>query len=356
MKIAVAACDLPHPEGTSAGRDLWAWCTALRELGHDVEAWIWIRSPLGPEGPVPEWARYEPLDVGPAWKKRLRALLVARNESSRIGWTPDPDAIAIADHIPSAAAVLGLPRSVVTLHFRALADAWATRRLQTRNIQMARAEHRAARRADLVLTYSPRVGRGLAKPAHFVPMTYPVPAEPVAPVEEPTAALMADWSWPPNLYALKQVLGLWPGVHDQVPGARLMLAGRCLPADAIGNMAGVEIVGEVPSSLDLLQHTSVVVFPCPNSTGPKGKTLEALAHGIPVLTTPAGAEGLVLPPEAGPMVVELPRFAERLIELLRHPEERARLGKIGRNAVAQHHSPMAAAMARVEIFEKTFAV
>lgn len=350
MRIAVVACELPHPEGTSAGRDLWSWCEGMRSLGHDVEAWVWFRSPSSPEGPVPEWCRYEPFDPGPAWRSHLRALVVPRNDLARAGWRAPDDAVAVADHLPSASAVLASARSAVTLHFRALADARAVGRVRPPDVQMGRAERRVARRAGLTLVYSPRVGAGLRGSTRFVPIAYPVPPESVTPVEEPVAALLADWSWPPNRVALDRLLGAWPVVRQAVPGARLLLAGKNLDRAGVGTLAGVEAVGPVGRSADLLERAAVVAFPCPPSSGPKLKVIEALAHGVPVVTTPPGMEGVVLPDGPTPMVVDDDAFADGLVRLLRSPELREELGRTARKSVAEHHSPVAAATARLRAF------
>ena len=355
MKIAVVASELPHPQGTAAGRDLWAWCSALGDLGHELDVWVWYRSSGSPEGPVPDWAHFEPLDIGPLWRAHLRALVKPRNEAARIAFEPDRDAVLVADHLPSVGAVLGRERSVVTMHYRALADARSVGRVRLTDVQAARAERRAGRMADLVLAYSERVGRGLAKHAHFVPMAHPVPDRPVAAVEAPVAALLADWSWPPNRVTLDRLLGLWPEVRRRVAGARLVLAGRNLPTDSLGPLAGVEVVGPVADSMEVLGRAAVVAFPCPNSSGPKMKTLEALALGLPVLTTAAGMEGIA-PGVTGlsSMVADDADFARRLSELLCSPEERRRLGELGRDAVAVCHSPRAAALRRVELFARYF--
>ncbi|MHB8437657.1 MAG: glycosyltransferase family 4 protein [Acidimicrobiales bacterium] len=355
MKIAVAASDVPHPQGTSAGRDLWAWCTGMIELGHELDAWVWTRSSLSPVT-LPDWAHDVCLELGPMWRVHVRSLVRPRGASARIMWDPDPDAVLVADHVSSAAAVAGHARSVVTLHFRALADARAVRRVSATEIQMARAERRAARRAAVVLAYSDRVGRHLAKAAHWVPISCMVPDEPMQPVAEPVVGLVADWSWLPNAMALRHLLSMWPEIHSAVPGSRLVLAGRRMPVSSVGAVAGVEVIGEVADSRDVLGRCALVVFPCPNSSGPKGKTIEALAHGIPVVTTEAGAEGLALPPDAAPMVTGIGDMAARVVDLLRAPERRAALGAVGREAMAAHHSPRAAAQARLDVFHSSFGI
>ncbi len=354
MRISVVACELPHPDGTAAGRDLWAWCEGLRSLGHDLDAWVWFRSPSSPTGPVPEWCRFEPYDIGPMWKAHLSALLRPRGDVARAGWRPSEGAVAIADHTESAAAVAPYERSVTTLHYRSLADAWAVRHVAPWDVQQARAERRAGRRASLTLAYSARVGRHLRRQAQVVPLGTPIPPSPIPGVEEPVAAILADWSWPPNRRALALLLTAWPGVSTAVPGARLLLAGRSIDQASIGTLAGVEVIGPVARSEDVLERAAVIAFPCPNSTGPKMKVIEALGFGVPVVTTPAGVEGIVLDPGTGAIVAEKDAFATALTRTLRSPELRAHLGPTGRDAIVKHHSPEAVARARLQAFDQAF--
>lgn len=350
----MVACELPHPEGTAAGRDLWAWCEGVRSLGHELDAWVWYRSRSSPAGPVPEWCRYEPFDPGPMWRSHARALVRPRHDVGRAGWEPSPGAVAVADHLWSFAAVSRFERSVATFHFRSVADALAVRRPGPAHVQMARAERIAGRRAALVLAYSRRVGRHLRQPARFVPIAYPVPVEPVEPVDAPVAALMADWSWPPNRLALRWLLAAWPDVRRAVPAARLLLAGRNIDLAGIGTGPGVEVVGEVGASADLLRRAAVVAFPCPPSSGPKVKVLEALAHGLPVVTTPAGMEGICVPSGAGAVVTSRAHFADALAKVLVAPDAVGTLGASGRAAVAKYHSGRATARARLDVFAEAF--
>jgi glycosyltransferase involved in cell wall biosynthesis len=357
VKLAVVCCELPHPAGTAAGRDLWAWCEGVRQLGHDLEAWVWFRSPSSPEGPVPEWCRLDLFDPGPMWRRHLRALLRPRAEVALAGWEPPPGAVAVADHYSSFAAVLPFPRSVATVHFRSLLDARAVGDLHPARWQTHRIERIAGRRAGLVLAYSERVARHLGtpdRPPVVVPMACVVPAEAVPPIEEPVALMLADWSWPPNRRALGWLLAAWPDVRRRVPGARLVLAGRRLDEAGIGSIPGVELLGPVSSSAEAFSRASVLAFPCPPSSGPKYKTLDALAHGLPVVTTPAGAEGLEVPGAAGPIVTDRRRFASELAALLEDPARRAALGAAGRAAVAAAHGPVPSARRRLEAMTAAF--
>jgi len=139
----------------------------------------------------------------------------------------------------------------------------------------------------------------------------------------------------------------WPAVRDAVPGARLILAGRGLDPARVGTIGGVEHVGAVGVPEDVLARAAVVAYPCPGTSGPKVKVIEALAYGVPVVTTPSGIEGLHVAAEDGPVVADDHRFADALIALLRDPARRAAMAARGRPAVTATHAPLAAARLRM---------
>jgi glycosyltransferase involved in cell wall biosynthesis len=199
-----------------------------------------------------------------------------------------------------------------------------------------------------VLAYSPRVAATVR--GTFVPAAYPVPAEPLRPVEEPVAAIVSDWRWPPNALSLAWLLEAWREVRARVKHARLLLAGWGL--QSVGASEGVEVVGAPRASIDVLARAAVMPFPCPDSSGPKVKVMEAMALGLPVVTTPPGVEGLVLPDGAGPVVATRAGFAAALAALLSDPEHRATLGPRGRQALSVAHSPIPAARERLSVVSR----
>ena len=269
-------------------------------------------------------------------------------------WQPPEGAIAIAEEARSYPAVAGTPRTAVTFHFSFLLDRLALRRFTFSTVQDVRAERRAAREASVAFAYSQRVARAVGHKARAVPIGYALPDEVLLPNEAPVAAMMADWSWPPNKQALSSLLNVWPEVVAGVPGARLLLAGRSLKPDEVGQVPGLKVLGEVSQSLDMLSQTSVVAFPCPATSGPKVKVLEALAYGIPVVTTPAGVEGLQLGPGEGALVAGQRGFRSSAYQGPVVARQRAALGTSGRAAVENHHSPLSAGGARIEVFAKAF--
>jgi glycosyltransferase involved in cell wall biosynthesis len=351
MRIAFVCQHLAEPEGAAPARALYALCSGLIAEGHEVSVLSWRAEE--PRDPLPPWVAWRALPSEPRGVTRARALVRPRSDVLRLGWRPPEDAVAVADDVSSFAAVADAPRSVMTFHYLTRFD----RRIRPpvpSDLQTVRAERRAARRASLVTAMSERVARAASPRAVVVPMAYPIPDEPLPFVEEPVAGLLANWMWPPNLRALDDLLAAWPTVRELVPGARLVLGGQGSERIAGSASDGVEIIGPVARAADVLGRCAVVAFPCPDTSGPKVKILEALANGVPVVTTTAGIEGLRLPDGAGAVVAPLAGYAGALAGLLVDPERRRELSRTGREAVREYHGPLPAARARIRAYERAF--
>lgn len=345
MRFAVVSYHLPHPEGTANGRHVFAAWEAVRQAGHDVDLWCWGEPPPGLT--PPEWATCRRFVDPGGLRRKPAALLRPRWGLAGAGWRAPDDAVAWAEEPESYAAIAAARRRLVTVPHSAWLDAVALRRFTPALLQSVRAERRAVRGADRAVTLSRRIADASAI-EHVIPATLPVPDQALAPVPEPVALLLADWSWPPNRRALLPLLRAWPRVRHAVPAARLLLAGRGELPVAAGE--GIESLGEVPTTREALARAAVFAFPCPPTSGTKMKVLDALVHGVPVVTTPAGAEGLRLTAAAAVVVPES-GFAVALADVLSDPSRRARLAEQGRAAAIAGHSPPQAAQARLAVAE-----
>jgi glycosyltransferase involved in cell wall biosynthesis len=116
-------------------------------------------------------------------------------------------------------------------------------------------------------------------------------------------------------------------------------------------IAGVEVMGEVAQARDALSRAAVLAFPCPPTSGPKMKVLDALAWGVPVVTTVAGVEGIKLSPDTV-AVTDDSDFFRTLVAVLRDPQRRSRMAKAGRADVLASHRPEQAAAARLALIER----
>jgi glycosyltransferase involved in cell wall biosynthesis len=112
---------------------------------------------------------------------------------------------------------------------------------------------------------------------------------------------LGSLDWRPNLDAVRQLLDhVFPAVRAAEPTASLWLVGRNPPGWLRAEEAsrpGVTVHADVPDVRPFLDPCGLMVVPLRIGGGSRLKILEALAAGLPVVTTAIGAEGLHL--EAG---------------------------------------------------------
>jgi len=107
---------------------------------------------------------------------------------------------------------------------------------------------------------------------------------------------VAGFSHPPNINAAVWfVSNVWPILHHANPTLKLHLVGAS-PSSEVMALASEQIVvtGYVTDEAlaDYYRRTRVVVAPLLYGAGIKGKVVEAMYYGMPVVTTPIGAQGL----------------------------------------------------------------
>jgi glycosyltransferase involved in cell wall biosynthesis len=146
--------------------------------------------------------------------------------------------------------------------------------------------------------------------------------EPVARQEsgESWIVFVAGFGHPPNAdgaaWFVHEVL---PLIVARVPAARLAIVGSH-PSPLVRALCGphVSLFGDVTDSelLDWYGRAKVAVVPLLTGAGVKLKTVEALWHGVPVVLTPAGAQGLPDVGQVVPVETDPGRFADAVCDLL----------------------------------------
>jgi glycosyltransferase involved in cell wall biosynthesis len=128
-----------------------------------------------------------------------------------------------------------------------------------------------------------------------------------------------------------------PVVRRHVPEAELWLVGGICNRVG-GAAAGVRRFGFVDALEELYQRAAVVINPQQFGTGLSIKSVDALLHGRPLVTTPSGARGL----EEGAGAAFLQagsaeEFGALLVELLREPARGAALAECGAEFARRYH-------------------
>ena len=90
----------------------------------------------------------------------------------------------------------------------------------------------------------------------------------------------------------------WPAIHHRFPDWRLTLIGSN-PAPAVRELArepNVEVTGTVPDVAPYYRDAVAAIVPLRTGGGTRLKILEAMAAGVPVVSSRQGAEGLAVSP------------------------------------------------------------
>ena len=359
MRVLVVLTQPPLPEGGAPGRVAIGLLRGLMANGVDVRA-LAARQHFAESGEPPPGLPVEIVDVEPpaaGLRRQLDRLWRPRGELRG----------AFAERVREAARVVDVVHleetetawcdedvstpSLVHVHYLVRRDrplGWPWQKQFRQVVEFRLGVRAAIRRHRYLVASSPLVAGALreAAPSADVvraPLSLDPSLYPPAPLDGPPAAgLIGTAIWPPTAEAVQRLAThVWPLVREQVPEAKLVVAGR--GTEELG------FSGPVESGRDFLRQLSVLLFPLQRGSGMKVKVLEAMASGVPVVTTPAGAEGI----EDG-VTVETgdEQLATAAAELLRDPQLRLARGAAARAAFERLYSPEVATRPLVELYER----
>ena len=166
--------------------------------------------------------------------------------------------------------------------------------------------------------------------------------DPKAAEPGPLITFVGAMDWEPNADGVDYFCGeIWPAVKAEVPDARFRIVGRN-PGRRILKWASesVQVTGRVPSVVEHLQESAVVIVPLRIGGGTRLKIYEAMATAKAVVSTTVGAEGLDVHHGRDIMLADDPRsFAQAVLMLLRDRELRRRYEKAAAETAARFDWP-----------------
>ncbi|MFN7987049.1 MAG: glycosyltransferase family 4 protein [Thermoanaerobaculia bacterium] len=182
---------------------------------------------------------------------------------------------------------------------------------------------------------------GARVPVHVAPVGVDAASFPdLAGTGDPRSLVfLGSLDWRPNVEAVAWFLeSAWPLVRAAVPDARFLVAGSSPPAGlgASVSRSGVRFLGRVEDSREFLASGAAMVVPLLSGGGIRVKILEAMALGVPVVSTRLGASGIDARDGVEILVADDPGgLAQACIGLLADRERAVALGRAGRARVRE---------------------
>lgn len=132
-----------------------------------------------------------------------------------------------------------------------------------------------------------------------------------------------------------------PLLQAKRPGLQLFIVGAepSVGVRKLGELPGVTVTGSVPDVRPFVWRSVLTVAPLNIARGTQNKILEAMAMGVPVVTSSVAAGGVDAERDAHFLVADTPSgYASAILRILSDPAERRRLSHAGRERVLARHT------------------
>jgi glycosyltransferase involved in cell wall biosynthesis len=169
----------------------------------------------------------------------------------------------------------------------------------------------------------------------------PDPAEHASRSSGASLLFVGNLTYAPNVEAAHTLVeSILPRVQRRVGGSvEMTLAGAHHPALKRLARPGVTVAGFVPDLRPLYAGADVVVVPLATGGGTRIKLLEAFAHGVPVVASPAAAAGLEVSDERHLLLAADPEQVAAAVEaILARPELAADLRRHALRLVQERYA------------------
>ena len=169
---------------------------------------------------------------------------------------------------------------------------------------------------------------------YFTPMRQPDP--------DPTLLLIGTMHYYPNIDATLYFFEtMFPALHQAIPNLKVWVVGHLPPPEiqSLGKLPGVTVTGSVPDVRPYLARSWALAVPLRLGGGTRLKIVEAMAAGLPVVTTTVGAQGLAATDGKQLLVADTPEaFVQKTVRLLQAADLREQVAHQGAQLVQKAYS------------------
>ena len=150
---------------------------------------------------------------------------------------------------------------------------------------------------------------------------------------------IGSMNWKPNIEAVDWLVNeILPSIKIVFPNIELHLAGSYMDNQfPTSGIRGIVNHGFVSDSYKFMQNNGILISPIRSGSGVRVKLLEAMAIGVPVVTTKIGATG-IQHDNCVFLAETTLEFVSQIIELVKFKEKRMALGEKARKYIEDNNS------------------
>jgi len=178
---------------------------------------------------------------------------------------------------------------------------------------------------------------GVEKSIHTIPVAMDIPTESVD-YSQADFFHLGSLNWSPNQLAVQTLItNYWPKLRGQTT-SHLHIAGSFSESITIQEQKGIIVHGFVEDVALFMRSHGILASPVRTGSGVRIKLLEALALGVPCITTSIGAVGI--DPGANVLIIanSEEEWIQALLQLSQSQSTRMYLGENARLYMAKYHS------------------
>lgn len=151
-----------------------------------------------------------------------------------------------------------------------------------------------------------------------------------------------NFKWMQNVEAVNLLVHeVWPKIKQKIKSVKLWISGRNVPPEIVAYSkedSNIEISESVEDNRDVYKAATLLVTPIRGPGGTRLKVLEAMASGLPVVSTSVGVAGLGIKYNEHALVSDdMNKISEMVIHLLKNDKICERIGEAGKRFVRDNY-------------------